>query len=150
MTDTTQLLDLWKQRHPRKFAAEKEIFSHINRGDTIFISSACAEPQHLVHALIRYVKENPKAFFDAEVLHIRTLGVAPYADEKFKSNFRHNSFFIGDSTRGAVNRGMADYTPVNLSQVPGLFRRGLEHVDVALLQASPPDEHGYLSVGVSV
>ena len=150
MSEQAQALDLWKQRYPSKFAPEKVIFGNIHRGDTIFIASACAEPQHLVHAMIRYVKENPKAFFDAEVLHIRTLGVAPYADEKFKSNFRHNSFFIGDSTRGAVNKGLADYTPVNLSQVPGLFRRGLEHVDVALLQTSPPDEHGYLSVGVSV
>ena len=150
MREHPQALDLWRERYPRKFATEKEIFGNIHRGDTIFIASACAEPQHLVHAMIRYVKENPKAFFDAEVLHIRTLGVAPYADEKFKSNFRHNSFFIGDSTRGAVNKGLADYTPVNLSQVPGLFRRGLEHVDVALLQTSLPDEHGYLSVGVSV
>ena len=150
MREHPQAVDLWRERYPRKFATEKEIFGNIHRGDTIFIASACAEPQHLVHAMIRYVKENPKAFFDAEVLHIRTLGVAPYADEKFKSNFRHNSFFIGDSTRGAVNKGLADYTPVNLSQVPGLFRRGLEHVDVALLQTSLPDEHGYLSVGVSV
>ena len=150
MKEQAQALDLWRQRYPSKFAPEKVIFGNIHRGDTIFIASACAEPQHLVHAMIRYVKENPKAFFDAEVLHIRTLGVAPYADEKFKSNFRHNSFFIGDSTRGAVNKGLADYTPVNLSQVPGLFRRGLEHVDVALLQTSLPDEHGYLSVGVSV
>jgi acyl-CoA hydrolase/GNAT superfamily N-acetyltransferase len=150
MTPELNILDAWRKRCPAKFAPEKTIFSNIHRGDTIFIASACAEPQHLVHALIRYVKENPKAFFDAEVLHIRTLGVAPYADEKFKSNFRHNSFFIGDSTRGAVNRGLADYTPVFLSQVPGLFRRGLARVDVALLQTSIPDEHGYLSVGVSV
>ena len=150
MEDNAHILDIWRQRYPQKFAQEKTIFGNIHRGDSIFIASACAEPQHLVHAMIRYVKGNPKAFFDAEVLHIRTLGVAPYADEKFKSNFRHNSFFIGDSTRGAVNSGLADYTPVNLSQVPGLFRRGLEKVDVALLQASLPDEHGYLSVGVSV
>ena len=100
--------------------------------------------------MIRYVKENPKAFFDAEVLHIRTLGVAPYADEKFKSNFRHNSFFIGDSTRGAVNKGLADYTPVNLSQVPGLFQKKLVPVDVALIQTSLPDEHGFMSLGISV
>ena len=105
MEDNAHILDIWRQRYPAKFASENTIFNNIHRGDSIFISSACAEPQHLVHAMIRYVKENPKAFFDAEVLHIRTLGVAPYADEKFKSNFRHNSFFIGDSTRGAVNTG---------------------------------------------
>ncbi|MBP8979853.1 MAG: GNAT family N-acetyltransferase [Syntrophobacterales bacterium] len=143
-------LEKWKGLYPEKFAPEAEIFGHIHRGDTIFIGSACAEPQHLVQGMIRYVKSNPKAFFDAEVLHIRSLGVAPYATEKFKQNFRHNSFFIGDSTREAVNRGVADYTPVFLSETPDLFRRGLVRVDIALIQTSLPDDHGYLSLGISV
>ncbi len=143
-------LEKWKASYPEKFAPEAEIFSHIHRGDTIFIGSACAEPQHLVQGMIRYVKSNPKAFFDAEVLHIRSLGVAPYATEKFKQNFRHNSFFIGDSTREAVNRGVADYTPVFLSETPDLFLRGLARVDFALIQTSLPDDHGYLSLGISV
>ena len=143
-------LDVWKQKYPAKFAPLEFIYSHIHRGDTIFIGSACAEPQHLVQGLIRYVKSNPKAFFDAEVLHVRSLGVAPYATEKFKQNFRHNSFFIGDSTRDAVNRGVADYTPIFLSQVPELFHRGLARVDIALIQTSLPDEHGYMSLGISV
>jgi len=143
-------LEKWKTLYPDKFVPEAEIFSHIHRGDTIFIGSACAEPQHLVQGLIRYVKSYPKAFFDAEVIHIRSLGVAPYATEKFKQNFRHNSFFIGDSTRDAVNKGVADYTPVLLSETPELFRRGLARVDIALIQTSLPDEHGYLSLGISV
>ncbi len=143
-------LDHWRGIYPEKFAAEDVIFGRIHRGDTIFIGSACAEPQHLVQGMIRYVKSNPKAFFDAEVLHVRSLGVAPYATEKFKQNFRHNSFFIGDSTRDAVNTGAADYTPIFLYQVPDLFRRGLARVDVALIQTSPPDFHGYMSLGVSV
>ncbi|MBP9020582.1 MAG: acetyl-CoA hydrolase, partial [Syntrophobacterales bacterium] len=143
-------LDHWRSVSPEKFVSEDDIFRRIHRGDTIFIGSACAEPQYLVQGLIRYVKSNPKAFFDAEVLHIRTLGVAPYATEKFKENFRHNSFFIGDSTREAVNSGVADYTPIFLSQVPDLFRRGLARVDVALIQTSSVDIHGYMSLGVSV
>ena len=143
-------LDFWKQKCPAKFAHLEFIYGHIHRGDTIFIGSACTEPQHLVQGLIRYVKSNPKAFFDAEVLHVRSLGVAPYATEKFKQNFRHNSFFIGDSTRDAVNRGVADYTPIFLSQVPELFHRGLARVDIALIQTSLPDEHGYMSLGISV
>jgi acyl-CoA hydrolase/GNAT superfamily N-acetyltransferase len=140
----------WKQEYPDKFAPVEKVFNSIHRGDVIFIGSACAEPQYLVHSLIRYVKSNPKAFFDAEVIHIRTLGVAPYADEKFKQNFRHNSFFIGDTTREAVNKGVADYTPVFLSKVPDLFYRGLARVDVVLIQTSVPDEHGYVSLGISV
>ncbi len=143
-------MDYWRGVYPGKFASEEVIFGHIHRGDTIFIGSACAEPQHLVQGLIRYVKSNPKAFFDAEVLHVRTLGVAPYATEKFKQNFRLNSFFIGDSTREAVNSGLADYTPIFLSQVPDLFARGLVRIDVALIQTSPPDFHGYMSLGLSL
>ncbi|MFB3924737.1 MAG: GNAT family N-acetyltransferase [Syntrophales bacterium] len=143
-------LEFWKKEYPQKFASEEAVFSRIHRGDSIFIGSACAEPQYLVHALIKYVQSNPKAFFDAEVLSVRTLGVAPYTDEKFKQNFRHNSFFIGDSTRKAINEGLADYTPVFLSQVPDLFYRGLARVDIVLIQTSPPDDHGYMSLGVSV
>ena len=143
-------LDDWKRQFPKKFEPLEVIYNHIHRGDTIFIGSACAEPQHLVQELIRYVKSNPKAFFDAEVLHVRSLGVAPYATEKFKQNFRHNSFFIGDSTRDAINKGLADYTPIFLSQVPELFYRGLVRIDIALIQTSLPDEHGYLSLGISV
>jgi acyl-CoA hydrolase/GNAT superfamily N-acetyltransferase len=144
------ILDNWQKKYPEKFIPEETAFDCIHRGDTIFIGSACAEPQYLVQGLIRYVQSNPKAFFDTEVLGVRTLGVAPYATEKFKDNFRLNSFFIGDSTREAVNTGLADYTPVFLSEVPELFRLGLETVDVALIQTSLPDEHGYLSLGVSV
>jgi acyl-CoA hydrolase/GNAT superfamily N-acetyltransferase len=139
-----------KRDFPAKFADPAQVFSKIHPGDRIFVGTACGEPKHLVQSLIDYVEEHPKAFFDAEVLHVWTLGVAPYTDEKYKRNFRHNSFFVGNDTRAAVNSGLADYTPVFLSQVPGLFRDGLVPVDVALIQVSPPDEHGYMSLGVSV
>jgi acyl-CoA hydrolase/GNAT superfamily N-acetyltransferase len=143
-------LDDIRNAYPGKFASVDRIFRNIHRGDRVFIGTACGEPQYLVRALIDYVDSNPTAFFDAEVIHVWTLGVAPYTDEKFKRNFRHNSFFVGNSTRGPVNEGLADYTPMFLSQVPDLFRRGLVPIDVALIQASPPDEHGYMSLGVSV
>ncbi len=139
-----------KKTYPDKFTTEDEVFSHIHRGDRIFISTGCGEPQYLVGALIKYVESHPKAVFDAEVFHVWTLGVAPYTDEKFKYNFRHNSFFIGNDTRGAVNRGGADYTPIFLSQVPDLLDRRMIPVDVALIQTSLPDAHGYVSLGVSV
>jgi acyl-CoA hydrolase/RimJ/RimL family protein N-acetyltransferase len=139
-----------KKIYPGKFVSAAEIFRHIHRGDRIFIHTACGEPQYLVRALIQYVESNPKAFFDAEVFHVWTLGVAPYTDEKFKHNFRHNSFFVGTNSREAVNRGMADYTPIFLSRVPDLFYRGMVPIHVALVQTSPPDAHGYMSLGVSV
>ncbi|MFX1253663.1 MAG: GNAT family N-acetyltransferase [Promethearchaeota archaeon] len=143
-------LDLMKKRYPKKFASEALIFDHIHRGDRIFIGTACGEPQYLVQALINYVQSHPKAFFDAEVFHVWSLGLAPYTDAKFKRNFRHNSFFIGDTTRNAINEGMADYTPIFLSEIPRLFYSGAVPVDVALIQTSPPDEHGYMSLGISV
>jgi len=139
-----------KQKYPEKFVPEEQIFSHVHRGDRIFIGTGCSEPQHLVNALIAYVTRHPKAIFDAEVLQVWTFGVAPYTDARFQRNFRHNSFFIGNSTREAVNKGLADYTPVFLSQVPELFYRGIVPVDVALIQTTPPDRHGYMSLGISV
>jgi acyl-CoA hydrolase/RimJ/RimL family protein N-acetyltransferase len=139
-----------RESHPEKCIPERKVFERIRRGDHLFIGTACGEPQHLVSELASYVASHPKAVFDAEVFHVWTLGVAPYADEKFSRNFRHNSFFIGDNTRGAVNEGLADYTPIFLSQVPDLLYRGYIPIDVALVQTSPPDHNGYMSLGVSV
>ncbi|HDS45263.1 MAG TPA: GNAT family N-acetyltransferase [Methanomicrobia archaeon] len=146
----SRVLNGLKARYPEKFAPEDRIFGQITRGARIFIGTGCGEPQYLVGALIRYAESHPTAIFDAEVFHVWTLGVAPYTDEKFRQNFRHNSFFIGNNTREAINRGLADYTPIFLSEVPDLFARRIVPVDVALVQTSPPDEHGYMSFGVSV
>jgi acyl-CoA hydrolase/GNAT superfamily N-acetyltransferase len=140
----------WAERYPGKVVPEEEIFKNVKRGDKIFIGTGCGQPQYLVKAMMNYIQSHPKAFFDAEVFHVWTLGVATYADEKYKSNFRHNSFFVGNNTRDAVNTGLADYTPIFLSQVPDMFYRGLEPMDVALVQVSRPDSHGYVSLGISV
>jgi acyl-CoA hydrolase/GNAT superfamily N-acetyltransferase len=148
--DSATNLDELRAAYPDKFTTENRVFSHIHRGDVIFIASGCGEPQNLVRALIQYVESHPKGFFDTEVIHLWSLGLAPYADDKFKRNFRHTSFFLGESTRSAVNRGVADYSPISLSQIPRLFRRGAISIDVALIQTSMPDRHGYMSLGVSV
>ncbi len=136
--------------YPEKFVGLPKIFRNIHPGDTIFIGTGCGEPQYLVGALTDYVQEHPKAFFDTEILQVWSLGVAPYTESKFKENFRHNSFFIGENIRQAINQGSADYTPVFLSEVPGLIRRKLAPVDVALIQTAPPDRYGFMSLGVSV
>ncbi len=150
LNELNKKLEEMARLYPEKFASENSVFGHIHPGNRIFIGTGCGEPQYLVRALIEYVRSHPKAFFDAELLQVWTLGVAPYAAEKFKDNFRHNSFFIGSNTREAVNRGLADYTPIFLSQVPGLFHNRYVPVDVALIQTSLPDEHGYMSLGISV
>jgi len=148
--DLNQKIAGMRALYPEKFPTEERIFSAIHPGNRIFIGTGCGEPQYLVQALINYVSSHPKAFFDTELLQVWTLGVTPYTDEKFKDNFRSNSFFIGNNTREAVNRGLADYTPVFLSQVPALFQKKLVPVDVALIQTSLPDEHGFMSLGISV
>ncbi|MCB0191586.1 MAG: GNAT family N-acetyltransferase [Anaerolineae bacterium] len=145
-----QNLAAMKEKYPEKFGPEGKAFKNIRRGDTIFISTGCGQPQYLVQALVNYVERNRSAFYDVEVFHMWTLGVAPYTDNKFRSNFRHNSFFISESTREAVNSGMADYTPIFLSQTPDLFHRKLVPIDVALIQTTLPDKHGFVNLGVSV
>lgn len=143
-------IDAWRQKFPKKFLSTDEIFSQIRRGDRIFISTGCGEPQYLLQSLMQYIEKNPKAFAEAEVFHVWTMGVAPYVNERFTYNFRHNSFFISTSSRSAVNQGIADYTPIFLSKLPELFRRGRIPIDIAFIQTSLPDKNGYVSLGISV
>ncbi|MGV8074042.1 MAG: GNAT family N-acetyltransferase [Syntrophobacteraceae bacterium] len=145
-----QLLNDIKKKYENKFATEERIFSNIHRGDRIFISTACGEPQFTVQALMQYVENHPKAFAEAEVMQIWTLGIAPYADENYTYNFRHNSFFVGDNTRESINSGIADYTPIFLSQVPSLINSKIIPIDVAIIQTSLPDKNGFVSLGISV
>ena len=148
--ERSNLLGDLKKAWPEKFASDEEIFSHIHAGDKIFIGTGCGEPQYLVQALVNFVSANQKAFSGIDLIHVWTLGTAPYLDDKFRDNFRIDSFFISEGTRNAINRGAADYTPISLSAVPGLFRREIIPIDVALIQTSPPDKHGYMSLGISV
>lgn len=100
--ESNQILEKLKQTYPYKFAPESHIFSKIRPGNRIFLGTACGESQYLVNALINYAESKPKAFFDTEVLQVCTLGVATHAKENFQSNFRYNSFFIGDNTPSAT------------------------------------------------
>ncbi len=144
------LMNKFQTKFREKFIPVDQIFQKIHLGDRIFISTACGEPQYLVKSMVKYVENHPKALLDSEVMHVWTLGLAPYANEKYKRNFRYNSFFIGNNAREAINAGLADYSPIFLSEIPGLFRKGMVSLDVALIQTSLPDEHGFVSLGVSV
>jgi acyl-CoA hydrolase/GNAT superfamily N-acetyltransferase len=135
----------WQQLYEDKVRTPEQAIGTIKRGDKVFIGSGAAEPQILVKALI----ESAGRLADTRIMHIMTLGVAPYTEEKFTDQFRHNAFFIGANTRQAVAEGRADYTPVFLSEIPALFRSGQIPIDVALIQVSPPDKHGFCSYGVS-
>jgi acyl-CoA hydrolase/GNAT superfamily N-acetyltransferase len=139
-----------RKNYPEKFAPEDRVFSRIHPGDRIFIGTGCGEPQYLVQAMIRHIHAHPKAFVDTELLQIWNLGVNSYAEAQYKDNFRFNSFFIGNTAREAVNTGLADYTPIFLSSVPRLFNEKRVPIDIALIQTSLPDAHGYVSLGISV
>jgi len=139
-----RMLD-WEERYKEKVRTPEQTVATIRRGDKVFIGSGAAEPQTLVKALI----ETAGRLADTRIMHIMTLGVAPYTEEKFTDQFRHNAFFIGANTRQAVAQGRADYTPVFLSEIPALFRSGQIPIDVAIIQVSPPDKFGFCSYGVS-
>jgi acyl-CoA hydrolase/GNAT superfamily N-acetyltransferase len=136
----------WRERYADKLATVDEALSRIERGKHIFISSGAAEPVALANGLVT----NKARFADNTVVHLLTLGPAPYVDPEHERNFRHNAFFIGANVRKAVHEGRADYTPVFLSQIPDLIRAGRMPVDAALIQVSPPDAYGYVNLGISV
>lgn len=122
--------------------AVKVIKSH----DRIYIHAAAAAPQELINAMAARHEE----LRGVEVCQLHTEGEAPYADPKYKDSFHVNSLFIGANVRHTLKAGNGSYTPVFLSEVPNLFKRNILPVDVALIQVSPPDKHGYCSLGVSL
>ncbi len=119
---------------------------NIGRGDRVFVGSGASEPQYLVKELTQLADQ----FYDTEIFHIQTLGVAPYTEDKFKNRFRHNAFFVDDNTRDAVAEGRADYTPIFMRDIPKLFNTGRIPLDASLVQVSPPDKHGWMSFGIAV
>ncbi len=118
----------------------------VKSGDRVFVQSAAAAPRILTEALANRGSE----LRNVEVVHLHTEGPAPYAAEELKESFRVTSLFIGANVREAINSGRADYVPIFLSEVPLLFRRGKMPINVALVQVSPPDNHGFCSLGISV
>jgi acyl-CoA hydrolase/RimJ/RimL family protein N-acetyltransferase len=136
----------WRQTWQKKLVSAQAAVGHIKPGNRVFIGSACGEPQELVRTLV----SSGEGAEDTELLNVLTMGVAPYTDPKYSQRFRANAFFIGNSVRDAVSQVRADYTPVFFSQIPELFKSGRVPIDVALVMVSPPDEHGFCSLGVSV
>lgn len=136
----------WRDTYKERLTDARTALSRIRRGARIFIGSACGEPQLLVKTLIDVAGN----LADTEIIHFLDLGIEPYTDEKFNESFRHNALFIGASSRAAIKEGRADYTPVFLSEIPLLMQRGSMPVDVALITVSPPDNNGYVSLGISV
>src|SRR5438445_12318446 len=136
----------WEIEYKKKLRTPEEALRCVQSGMRMYIHPGCAEPEVLVKALIAC----GPAVEDVEIVHLMTMGDAGYIAPELESHFRHNAIFIGGNVRKAVNEGRADYTPVYLSEVEDLFESGAMPLDVALIQVSPPDAHGYCSFGVGV
>ncbi|HNQ88533.1 MAG TPA: GNAT family N-acetyltransferase [Verrucomicrobiota bacterium] len=147
MKTATQTYDpAWQEKYRSMVATPEEAVARIRPGQRIFIGTGCAEPLRLVSALTQRAVELP----DTEIIHLLTYGDAPYAHKAMTQFFRVNSFFIAENVRGIIQEGLGDYTPIHLSDVPGLFNSGQLPLDAALIQVTPPDERGMCSLGVSV
>ncbi|WP_437563253.1 GNAT family N-acetyltransferase [Sorangium sp. So ce542] len=136
----------WQTRFADKVKTAEEAVRAIPRGRRILVGSGAAEPSDLVNALV----ESGDHLADNEIVHLMTEGPAPYVRPGLERRFRHTAFFIGQNVREAVHEGRADFMPVFLSEIPSLILSRRVRIDVALIQVSPPDAHGFVSLGVSV
>ncbi len=118
----------------------------VKSNDRVYIQAAVAAPQSLINALTKRHSE----LKNVEICHLHIEGEAPYANIEYKDSFFVNSFFIGKNVRHTLQQGNGCYTPVFLGELPLLFKRNIVDVDVAFIQVSPPDKHGYCSLGVTV
>src|SRR5215471_19291530 len=136
----------WEVEYRKKLRTPEEALLFVQSGMRVYIQPGCAEPETLVEALMQ---RGPRVE-DVEIVHMLTMGVAPYVAPEMAGHFRHNAVFIGPNVRDAINDGRADYTPIYLSEIEGLFESGAMPLDVALVQVSPPDTHGFCSFGIGV
>jgi 4-hydroxybutyrate CoA-transferase len=136
----------WMDSYRTKVMSAREALRCVESHMRVYIQPGCAEPETLVGALI----ERGPLVSDVEIVHLLTMGRADYIAPEMAGHFRHNAMFIGANVRDAVNDGRADYTPIFLSEIESLFESGEMLIDVALIQVSPPDSHGFCSFGVGV
>ncbi len=148
MTEKKQLNydTAWQEKYKDMIATPAAAIKKVQPGKRIFVGTGCAQPALLTEALCERSGELP----NTEIVHLLTLGEAPYADKHLANLFRVNSFFIAKNVREVIQEGLGDYTPIFLSDIPNLFSSGRLPLDVALFQVTPPNEHGLCSLGVSV
>ena len=129
-----------------KIVSAQEAAAVVKSGDRLFLQGAAMTPNTLINAVCDRYEE----LSDVEIISIHTEGEVKYAMAPYKKSFKINSCFVGGNVRKAVNTNQGDYIPIFLSEIHLLFRRDILPVDVAVVQVSPPDSHGYCSLGVSV
>lgn len=136
---------MWKESYKNKCVSPDTAVSHIKSGNRVVIGHACGEPTTLVAAMIKNCEE----YENVEIVHMVAMGKSEYTLPDMQKHFRHNALFVGGSTRKAVNANRADYIPSFFYEIPRLFRDSYLPVDVAMIQVSKPDQHGYCSYGLS-
>ena len=118
----------------------------IQSGQRVFVQGAAATPTRLLNALV----DNAQSLRDVELVHLHTIGEAKWADPAYAASFRVSNFFLGQNMRSKLRPGVVDYLPCFLSEIPQLLRSGRFPIDVALIHVSPPDQHGFCTLGTSV
>jgi len=136
----------WRPQYQQKSTTAARAVELVRSHDRVWIQPGCATPEVLIEALARRAPQ----LLEVELCHMLTLGSAPYTRPECEGHFRHNGFFLGGNVREAVTSGRADYTPIFLSEIEELFINGAMPIDVAMVHTSPPDEHGFLSLGASI
>jgi 4-hydroxybutyrate CoA-transferase len=134
------------KNYQSRIVTADEAVKHIKSGDRVFLTGNCSVPQMTLAALVKYAPN----LQNVEICQALTIGPADYVDPSMEGHLRVNTLFISANVRKAVNEGRADFTPVLLSEFPLLFRKKILPVDVALIHISPPDEHGFCSLGIEV
>ena len=135
----------WKKYYNDHSVSAEEAVRQIQSGARVVVAHATGEPSLVLDAMV----QNAQQYRNVEIVHMVAMGKAEYCKPEYAANFRHNSFFLGSTTRKAAAEGRADFTPVFFSEIPSLLETNL-HPNVALIHVSPPDEHGFCSFGVSV
>jgi 4-hydroxybutyrate CoA-transferase len=136
----------WMDAYRSKIVTAEDAVSHIDSGQRVFLTGNCSMPVKTLTALV----ERAPQLSNVEIVHVLTIGTGSYVAPEMEGHLRVNSLFIADNIRQAVNEGRADFTPVFLSEIPGLFKHGDLPLDVAIVHLSPPDEHGFCSFGVEI
>ncbi len=136
----------WHDDYRRKLCSAEEAVRVIESGHRVYYGGNAAIPRALVNALAARYRE----LDGVQLTHVLLLGEDPLSRPEMAGHFRHNSLFVGPADRDAVNDGRADYVPVFLHQIPRLFNEKIIPLDVAMIQLSRPDEHGFMSFGVEV
>jgi len=134
----------WLEQYRSRLTTPETAVETIRSGQRVFLTGNCSVPQKLLGALVARAEQ----LQDVEIVTVLSIGPAPHAEPAMQGHLKINTLFISDNVRPAVQEGRADFTPCLLSEVPLLFRNGHLPLDVALIHVSPPDEHGFCSLGI--